>query len=55
MSVQRITVALGERSYDVVLGVGARHELSDLIATRAPRAKRCVIVTSPSLRDQPWA
>lgn len=55
MSVQRITVALGERSYDVVLGAGARHELADLIATRAPRAKRCVIVTSPSLRDQPWA
>jgi hypothetical protein len=32
-----VSVELGERSYDVVLGDGARHQLAGLIAERAPR------------------
>lgn len=49
-----VTVDLGERSYDVVLANGARHELANLIRSRAPRAQAVAIVTSPSLRTQPW-
>ncbi|MGC1238746.1 MAG: 3-dehydroquinate synthase family protein [Acidimicrobiales bacterium] len=48
------TVELAERSYDVVVGDGARDELAAMIATRAPRAKSVVIVTSASLAHQPW-
>ncbi len=50
----KISVDLGPRSYDVVLDDGARHELEELVATRAPRAKAAVIVTSTSLTTQPW-
>jgi 5-deoxy-5-amino-3-dehydroquinate synthase len=49
-----ITVDLGERSYDVVLANGARHELAHLIRVRAPRAQTVAIVTSPFIRAQPW-
>jgi len=49
-----ITVDLGARSYDVVIGDGVRNGLADLIAKRAPMAQVAVIVTSPSLRAQPW-
>ena len=36
-----VSVELGERSYDVVLGDGARHQLAELIRHRAPgRASR---------------
>ncbi len=50
----KINVDLGPRSYDVVLGDGARRELKALIAVRAPHAKVAVIVTSTSLTTQPW-
>jgi 5-deoxy-5-amino-3-dehydroquinate synthase len=50
----KITVDLGDRSYDVVLANGARHELADLIRERAPRARVAAIVTSPSLYQQAW-
>lgn len=50
----RINVDLGPRSYDVVLDDGARHELKELIASRAPHAKAAVIITSKSLMTQPW-
>ncbi len=49
-----ITVDLGARSYDVAIGDGVRRGLKDLIAKRAPKAQVAVIVTSPSLRAQPW-
>jgi 5-deoxy-5-amino-3-dehydroquinate synthase len=49
-----VTVDLGERSYDVVLANGARHELADLLRSRAPRAHAVAIVTSPALRNQSW-
>jgi 5-deoxy-5-amino-3-dehydroquinate synthase len=49
-----INVALGERSYDVILAPGARHFLDELIHQKAPLAKACVIITSPELRAQKW-
>jgi 5-deoxy-5-amino-3-dehydroquinate synthase len=49
-----VTVELGERSYDVVLAEGARHQLAELIARRVPRARVAVIVTTPVIRVQPW-
>jgi 5-deoxy-5-amino-3-dehydroquinate synthase len=49
-----VSVDLGERSYDVVLGDGARHQLAELVARRAPRARACVIVTTPLIAAQPW-
>ncbi len=49
-----VPVALGERSYDVVLAEGARSKLASLLASRAPQAKVCVLVTSDALREQPW-
>jgi 5-deoxy-5-amino-3-dehydroquinate synthase len=50
----RVTVDLASRSYDVVLGAGARSQLAALIAARAPRARAAAIVTSSSLASQPW-
>ena len=50
----RVTVALGERSYEVVLGSGARFELAGLIRARAPKARVAAIVTSASLRARDW-
>jgi 5-deoxy-5-amino-3-dehydroquinate synthase len=50
----RITVDLAGRSYDVVLGDGARRELAALIAERAPRARAAAIITSASLVGRPW-
>jgi 5-deoxy-5-amino-3-dehydroquinate synthase len=49
-----VTVDLAERSYDVVLAEDARADLSSLIATKAPKAKVAVFVTSKSLSEQPW-
>jgi 5-deoxy-5-amino-3-dehydroquinate synthase len=50
----RVTVELGERSYDVVVEDGARATLPSLLDARAPRAKSVVIVTSASLAAQSW-
>jgi 5-deoxy-5-amino-3-dehydroquinate synthase len=49
-----VPVALDERSYDVVISDGARHELAALLDARAPRARSVAIVTSASLAAQPW-
>jgi len=49
-----VTVELDARSYDVVVLADARHQLSDLIKRRAPRATIVALVTSPSLATQPW-
>src|ERR1039458_7312409 len=50
----KVSVELGERSYDVVLGDGARHQLAAVIAERAPHARAAVIVTTPHIAAQPW-
>lgn len=50
----RISVDLDARSYDVEVSAGARHELARVIAERAPRARVAALVTSASLRAQPW-
>ena len=50
----RVSVDLGDRSYDVVLEEGARHRLAGLIAERAPSARVAVIVTSPSIAALSW-
>ncbi len=49
-----VEVELGERTYDVVLADGARHQLAELIARRAPNARAAVIVTTPGIAAQPW-
>jgi 5-deoxy-5-amino-3-dehydroquinate synthase len=50
----RVTVALGARSYDVVIGPGVRGELSELVSGRAPNARLAAIVTTDNLVSQPW-
>ena len=42
----RLTVPLGERSYDVIVGNGARRELASLLPASARRA---VVVTQPGI------
>jgi 5-deoxy-5-amino-3-dehydroquinate synthase len=54
MTVMKVAVELGDRSYDVVVGAGVRHELPAIITAKAPRAQRAVIVTSEALVAQPW-
>lgn len=49
-----VRVELGERSYEVTLREGARHDLAELVAHRAPRARVAVIVAPLSLAAQPW-
>lgn len=49
-----VSVELAERSYDVVLADGARHRLLELVHLRAPQAQAAAIITSSSLRAQPW-
>lgn len=46
MSIERITVELGDRSYPVVIGHGARGELTQLIPSKARRA---IIVTQRNI------
>lgn len=50
----RIRVDLAERSYDVAVGAGVRHELAALVAERAPRARRAALVASDVVAGQPW-
>lgn len=50
----KVPVDLGRRAYEVSLGAGVRHELAALIQERAPRAREAVVITSASLRAQPW-
>ncbi len=47
MSVRTITVDLGERSYEVVVGDGLLVTVGDLVRDRAPEAARAAIVTQP--------
>ncbi len=50
----KINVDLAERSYDVVIRDGARHDLAALLDQRAPAARGVAVVTSPSLQRQSW-
>lgn len=47
-------VDLGARGYRVVTGANARYGLSNLIASRAPRARAAAIVTAAGLVDRSW-
>src|SRR5664280_2023613 len=49
-----VTIELTDRSYDVVLAEGARNDLAKLVRRRAPHARVAAIITSASLREQPW-
>ena len=49
-----VPVTLAERSYDVELGEGVRHDLARLLDLRAPRGTTVAIVTSRELAKQPW-
>ena len=50
----KIPVALATAPYDVYIGHGVRHDLAAVIADVAPKARVAVIITTPSLRAQPW-
>lgn len=44
-----VPVELGDRRYDVVVGAGARHGLSEVVAEVVPAAARAVVVTQPGI------
>jgi len=44
-----VPVELGDRSYDVVVGPGARHRLAQMVG---PGVRQAVVVTQPALVDQ---
>ncbi|HEX3793229.1 MAG TPA: 3-dehydroquinate synthase family protein [Acidimicrobiales bacterium] len=46
-----VPVELGQRSYDVIIGDGARHELAGVVPTSARRA---VVVTQDPIADAGW-
>jgi 5-deoxy-5-amino-3-dehydroquinate synthase len=48
---REITVDLGSRSYPVVIGPGARHELARVLP---PSAKRAMVVTQSAVADAGW-
>ena len=48
---REITVDLGPRSYPVLIGRGARHELARLLP---PTAKRAVVVTQQAVAEAGW-
>lgn len=50
----KIAVALAERSYDIHVGPGVRHDLAAVVAARAPRARRVAVVASDLIAAQPW-
>jgi 5-deoxy-5-amino-3-dehydroquinate synthase len=44
-----VPVELGNRSYDVMVGAGARHDLASVLARVVPAARRVAVVTQPGL------
>ncbi|MGA2835947.1 MAG: 3-dehydroquinate synthase family protein [Acidimicrobiales bacterium] len=44
-----VPVELGDRSYEVVVGDGARHELARVVAETVPRARRAAVVTQSGI------
>ena len=51
----KVAVDLGERSYEVVIGPGVRHQLAEVIAARAPRAKMAAVITSDTVATLEWS
>jgi len=51
----RVPVALGDRSYDVTVGHGARRELAEVVARVVPGARRAAVVTQAPIRAAGWA
>ncbi len=49
-----IPVSLRDAPYEVILGPGVRHEVSSFVNRRFARARMVVIITSPTIRRQPW-
>jgi 5-deoxy-5-amino-3-dehydroquinate synthase len=49
-----LRVHLGDRSYDVVTGAGARHSLATTIASVAPRASLVGVITSEAVHALGW-
>jgi 5-deoxy-5-amino-3-dehydroquinate synthase len=49
-----VPVELGDRRYEALVGEGARHELSRVLAERVPGARRAAVVTQASLAGAPW-
>lgn len=49
-----VQVALNDRSYEVVLREGARHQVIAFVRARCPKVESIVVVTSASLRGEPW-
>jgi len=49
-----VTVGMQTAQYDVVIGDGAAHELSALIARRVPGARHAAIVTDEHVAAQSW-
>jgi 5-deoxy-5-amino-3-dehydroquinate synthase len=44
-----VPVALADRSYDVVVGDGARHELARVVGESVPTARRAIVVTQEGI------
>ena len=44
-----VPVELSDRSYDVVVGEGVRHELARIVAETVPTARRAVVVTQEGI------
>ncbi len=49
MSAETVTVALGDRSYPVKIGIGIRQEVLAEAQRRLAQGSRCVVVTSPAV------
>ncbi len=49
-----VQIDLKDRSYEVVLRAGARHQVLEFVRARCSKAQSIVVVTSASLRTQPW-
>jgi 5-deoxy-5-amino-3-dehydroquinate synthase len=49
-----VPVELGERRYEVLVGDGAAHELSRVVAERVPGARRAALVSQAGLVGRPW-
>ena len=50
----KIPVALRDAPYEVTVGAGVRHDVGAFVAAHLPRARLAVLITSASIRRQPW-
>ena len=49
-----ISVPLASSRYEVILGEGVRHHVASFVGENCPKAKVAALITSPTLRHQPW-